>query len=415
MVKTIFKDEDWVLKILLLLIAVSYLSNWFISLPLTPAPTFYELIWLLFLLISKRELIFGSNLIRITFLITLIYVFNCLINNYSDNLFKRATLLGNNIIPLLFCTTLGIYFKNLNNSKYKIFISKMIFYLIIIFCITSISVLQFIPEASRLLSAMITSDENRSLYLSFNVVGYYHLFGFATLLPVLIGLYKINKQRIFLVLILLISAVVLFSQIFSALLLVFLSLLVTIKYFDKITVKYYFIYLIILFASIILLRNFISDFFYKLSVISEGLDHIQVKSKEIGDYIASDFTTKNSNDDLNIEAYSNIKKISLMSFEKSPITGGGLDGGHHFWLDSLALNGLIGTIPWGFYFYFLYSYFKNRISRQLANYYLHSIILFISIGYSKNISIENMLVYLTLFIPAIVYYSNYVKNNELQK
>ena len=96
--------------------------------------------------------------------------------------------------------------------------------------------------------------------------------------------------------------------------------------------------------------------------------------------------------------------MSWNTFFRSPLLGS-LDkkqaGGHAYIPDRLAYFGLIGTIPLIMFFYFTFKKHYFLIERRKRIYYLTSLLLFVLLGFCKNISgIENFL-YLFVFLPGL--------------
>lgn len=76
-------------------------------------------------------------------------------------------------------------------------------------------------------------------------------------------------------------------------------------------------------------------------------------------------------------------------------------GGHAFFIDRLAYFGILGTLPFFLFFYECFKRTYSIIDGPIRKYYLISIFVFVSLGFSKNINgIENFM-YLFVFIPAL--------------
>lgn len=100
---------------------------------------------------------------------------------------------------------------------------------------------------------------------------------------------------------------------------------------------------------------------------------------------------------------------SLSTFLKHPLLGGfetNSAGGHAFILDRFAYFGLVGTVPFIVYLYYFFKKIYKIIDIPLQPYYLISIMSFIALGLTKNITgIENYL-YLFVVIPGLLFLNN---------
>lgn len=97
-------------------------------------------------------------------------------------------------------------------------------------------------------------------------------------------------------------------------------------------------------------------------------------------------------------------KYSLATFTSNPIFGSAMGkiGGHNYFLDRLALFGIIGTAP---LFVFLYYRFKAAlefIPSTAHTVYMICIIGFFMLGFLKNMSGIDYWIYLFVYIPCIL-------------
>lgn len=100
--------------------------------------------------------------------------------------------------------------------------------------------------------------------------------------------------------------------------------------------------------------------------------------------------------------------ISWNTFINNPLFGSSLNkdsGGHAFFIDHLARIGIIGCLP---LFLFLFYHFKlifSILNRNVRFYYMVGVIMFMLLGFTKNILGFEFWFYLFFILPSLSFYS----------
>lgn len=151
-----------------------------------------------------------------------------------------------------------------------------------------------------------------------------------------------------------------------------------------------------------------SDFFYSISDVVTQKD-LSRKMKDIGYVIETGIDTSNPMSTVEYRA----RRIprNLAAFATNPIFGTGYEtNAHLFWLNRLAQVGLLGTIPLVLILYRHLRLCLKRCDPYYRFYFWVSCLLFIALGFIKNIS-GPMFYYLLLLMPGM-YYLKYLKNDD---
>ena len=101
--------------------------------------------------------------------------------------------------------------------------------------------------------------------------------------------------------------------------------------------------------------------------------------------------------------YKELKEISTKQFLESPIFGGKISTGHHFWIDYLARFGIVGIIPYVLIISAFTLYINKLVSRKSFIIYINSLMLFIYIGIQKNIT-SSMPLIIFFIVPFLLFY-----------
>lgn len=294
------------------------------------------------------------------------------------------------ILPLL----LGYYvMRNCAQNK-TVFFSKIIFWIFLITCITTIIGCTQYPDAARYLATV--SDANEELAVMYdwkNIGGYNFVYSLVLVHPLLILGYKRNKINKALALCC--SITVLTISIYSGYTTAFLlSILSSYMYLlDKdLSPKRLARWLIGAGIIVILFYTVFSNILLKLSEVISNED-IAYRLKAL----AGGKTGIENSEDNRLELY----RMSLNTFLQSPILGaltsGGINGGHSFILDFLAQFGLIGLI-------ILFAMYRTIYKNFFAPYkskkgYGFVVWLFIQTIFLSIVNTGMWLMVLTVFIP----------------
>jgi hypothetical protein len=377
-------NQNKILLFLLIIFLTTWLLPLFKEIPLTPSAEFYILIIPIVLFVSNNVNFFKRIFLPLYFLLFLEIGF-FFTNFYGETVsmrgFRPITYLCLMALTpsLMFYTTI----KKLNSKQFE-FLIKFIFTLLVVTLITSVIAIKLFPNIARELSSASTDSNIRSFFAWFNVASYDLLFNYSLISSVF--LYRFMNDRRFLdvfVLVLIILLIV-YAQIFAAFLSLILNLITTflIIKFKINNTKKYFILIFIVFISFVSGKSFFN--FLSQVVIDnfEELDQVSMKINEINDFLIN----KESSEGTNLEDYEQRRFESWAQFKSSPVFGGNISTGHHFWIDNLAKFGLIGTIPFILYFFLFTKNLGAMVKGDLLKVvFLNSIVIFILIGFVKNI------------------------------
>ena len=363
-----------------------------------PILIYWGIVVLLFALLINRkyEAIGLRNVISIFGLSALSYIIIVL---------KTPSLLGTYMVELLELSIylmMGQYLIEDNNKKT---ISFVIVFILAFYIITSITTnigCQIYPLASRDLASGVHGDSDLSgVYKSMNIGGFDFIYSVVLVVPLLIGTIKIKKKIVYWIIavpsLLLIGLAVISSQYTTALLIYLLGI-----------------------ASIFLKKrngSVLAPFFYSLllmivivPLLSVLTTMIQgdILSERIND-IFSFLTGERSNlneidgmDDRMIKWSTSIDTILAYPLIGSWLAKGGSAGGHSFFLDSIAIYGIVGVV-------LLYAMYKNIYmlfihkykSYSCYNYLLYVLVLSILIAFLNPFS---NLEFLVFTLPLVGHY-----------
>jgi hypothetical protein len=94
--------------------------------------------------------------------------------------------------------------------------------------------------------------------------------------------------------------------------------------------------------------------------------------------------------------------ILMDSFFQRPVLGGGISLGHNWWLDRLSLFGLTGVVPWVLLLWFQIKYNLKLFHENNRIYYLITMILYIVMGFIKNMGQQQTMIFLFFLIPGLL-------------
>jgi hypothetical protein len=89
-----------------------------------------------------------------------------------------------------------------------------------------------------------------------------------------------------------------------------------------------------------------------------------------------------------VETRDDLYNLSWNTFFEKPLLGSfkyGDAGGHAYFVDKLAYLGILGSLPLFIFFFFQFNMIYKRISEEGKMFFLLSVLLFIILGFTKNI------------------------------
>ncbi|MCK4545467.1 hypothetical protein KAU43_08000, partial [candidate division WOR-3 bacterium] len=303
------------------------------------------------------------------------------------------------------------YFISIKDYKGLAVVVFFTLIFIVITNITSIIGLNKFPLAARDLGGTLAIEGQFSLielYRKMGIASYGFFTGLSFTTPVIVYQIKNNKGKIrflFIILLALIFWGLIKAQITAPLLLGTIGIIIGFggtKEFKYSIIIVFFILLIF----VLIPKSYISDIIVASANLFGGAtlhNHLIDISNAIDEGIMMG--------DTHVSYRANRIPFLLEEFSKSPIIGGGESTGHVFWLDRLSMFGLIGIIPW---ILILISQIKLNLkilSNDYKFYYLVSMLLFVSLGFMKNVGGREMMIIVFFLIPGI-YYLKYLKKTR---
>ncbi|MBQ8726185.1 MAG: O-antigen ligase family protein [Clostridia bacterium] len=256
---------------------------------------------------------------------------------------------------------LGYYFLNHAKSEKFEFFAKIIFWLCLITCVTTIIGCMEFPDASRYLATVDNPDAAKAvLYNWRNIGGYEFVYMVVLIHPLVVLAQKTGKlKKIYAFLCTaLVFALSIFSGYTTALL---LTLLTTFTYFlnKKLTPKQLIVWVV---CVIVITVTFFTLFSDLLMWFADVIDNKFISERLRS--LAGGREGIEGSDDNRIALY----ERAINTFINSPILGsywgGGHNSGHSFILDFTAQFGIIGLSVLIFAYYVIYRYFlapyKNK-------------------------------------------------------
>jgi hypothetical protein len=109
-----------------------------------------------------------------------------------------------------------------------------------------------------------------------------------------------------------------------------------------------------------------------------------------------------------IEGREELYDLSWKTFYQHPIIGSRFfndAGGHAYFVDKLAYLGLLGTLPLFLFFYFQLKSIYKVLNPSVRFYYLTGILLFFSLGFTKNIGGVDYWFFLFFLLPCFCFFT----------
>ena len=376
-------------------------------------PTFYLALWVMSISIYYSKLLFVKSILLV-YLFVIIYFLG--LEMFWGN---RVDGVGNSINMLwvvkqiswpLLAILMSTYFLTVTDYYgLGLVIGASLFFIAITTITTNLGFIIY-PNATRMMAAG-AGDEFTRIFLKMGIGGYGFFTGIAFLSPVLGYYLKLNnlstkmKASLICFLVLIIYTIAK-AQLTTALLTSVLFLITSI--FIKTNKFQGFVFRSLISLGIVFIfKSLIGDF---LILIADNIFPKSLIDQKLTD-IAMTFTRDNSFT-YNISDTSDRlgrSLLSLQSFLKNPLLGGGNVSGHAFWLDQLGQFGLLGIIPWVLIFKDQIRINKKHLSSNYMSFYLLSILSIIVFGLFKGgLGSPQVMVSVFFLVPGI-YYLNYLK------
>lgn len=377
-----------------------------IEIPYVGYYTFFTLWFISIALFSPH--IFLNNVMVPIYLYAIIYIIMDMLGIYQLNIkWLRAILL-----PITFSILMLYYFIDNKDIKGLSMVSKFAIICIIITCITSLIGLQKYPNATRFLIGP-ESQQEAEYYSKLGIGSYGFFSGLSYTLPALIYItkYYVNKflNRFFMFLVILLICISIFQAAIAVPILIsFLAIILSLSGSKNIT-QTRILFILIVSLYIIIPNRTIANVFYQISRYSSNTS-TQVRMYDVG--LAFETGVNLQNPETGVESRLSRAPIALEAFVESPFIGNrGVDPatGHLFWLYSLALFGLIGFIPLIYVIYYEIKTIYKIIRPSYKFYYILCSLLYILLGFMKNLEANQIIFYMFFLIPGInfIQYSDY--------
>jgi hypothetical protein len=389
----------------LTIIFVSLYLPTFIALPYTPQGEFYFPLWIFAVLLNYPKVALSQGfLASFSFVILhLIYQMFGLCQNQENTMVDYFW-------PMAFSFTVLEYFKASNNMPAFKRVIEITFICILLTSITSSISLNFFPSAARDMAGYLSSSGESELinfYLYIGIGNYSFFHNLALFVPLIMVLI-INNRNIIIsatwligILITMVYTVITggFSSAFGLVIIgLAISMLLT-----KIKSRLRYVLLLsTIYLTFSTLVPLIAPLIY---AVSDKLNS-EFISPRLRNVAANLDGTSRLLDDQDLEYINGYEKqldISIVAFKKNILTGSGISGGHHFWMDFLANFGIIGMIPWVIIMVYLVKSRTVWIIRQFRLVYFHIIITVIFFGLFKPIGTE-VFVFISALFPAFIIY-----------
>ena len=234
------------------------------------------------------------------------------------------------------------------------------------------------------------------------------------LFPMLIYLYKNNDNSIFKKYQILLMGIIFFyalikMQIVANILVAFIIIILSLLGRKNLK-KSISIYIILLIIIVAIPSYIYAELFYNAATIFDTNSEIYFKLNEMGTFFITGGTVENNAISGRYARY----PLLMQSFLSNPLWGGKEWNGHLFWMNKLAVYGLLGTLP---FIYIIYYYVKKNIKYfddEFSFYFLLSIFSIIGLGLMKALTGRELWYTFFIILPGF-YYLQYLKQPQINK
>lgn len=322
------------------------------------------------------------------------------------------------IIPLFGAVLMYLYFLKSQDQKGLRFLIYSSFLFIVVTTILSINGLMIQPHAVRL--AMQGAHEDIDLAVRSIGMGNYGFFNGILLLMPVMG-YLLTKPESSLIIkafILLFASLLIFPMVVAnlttTLLLAVLFFIYTALFLKKFKSRLY-VPIIIVCILLFVLNEFTAEILF---FISEQLSEGGLKSKL--DDLSLTIRMMDFNPEESDTHFAGVRLAltlqSLHGFLANPLIGTGEQGGHAYWLDRLAMFGLIGWFPVLLIFYQQVKLQKRTLLKVHYPYFVVSVYAIILLGVLKgNIVSQQTMLVLFFIVPGIFLLEKNLNSKSMKK
>lgn len=284
--------------------------------------------------------------------------------------------------------------------------------------IMSIITAYIYPLYARELTGMGAFTESEQVkileYTKYGGGNYSFASALVCLFPMLIYLYRNNDKSIFKKYQILLMGFIFFyalikMQIVANILVAFIIIILSLlgrKNFKK-SIGIYIILLIIIAA---IPSHIYAELFYNVANIFDTKSEIYFKLNEMGTFFITGGTVENNAISYRYARY----PLLMQSFLSNPLWGGKEWNGHLFWMNKLAVYGILGTLP---FIYIIYYYVKKNIkyfNDEFSFYFLLSIFSIIGLGLMKALCGRELWYTFFIILPGF-FYLQYLKQPQINK
>jgi hypothetical protein len=311
------------------------------------------------------------------------------------------------IEALFFAIIMLQYFLISKDIKWLRTLLVISFCFIVITIVITLIGLQSHPLESRQLAGLggLAAKGDYALVLNYrtrgSIAGYEFFYGLAFTVPVLVAFLKMkeinnNLKIVLCFVIVLVIYGILKAQFTTAFL--FAVIGAGIAFWTDEKVKPAFFRLIaVLIVVIFFPKNFVADTINSFAgILDESL--IQNRLIDLSISLRQGIGERGTHIDYR---YARIP-ILMDSFFQRPVLGGGISLGHNWWLDRLSLFGLTGVVPWVLLLWFQIKYNLKLFHENNRIYYLITMILYIVMGFIKNMGQQQTMIFLFFLIPGLL-------------
>jgi len=381
--------------------------------PIIRSHQVWVLLWLLSLLVLKSKIL-QNNLLQLV----LVYgaVMFLLLNTlwiYIDD-HNKGGILGE-FYNIAIAISVIIYYRTEKDYTGLAKFVKWTFGFIVITAIMSIITSIINPMYARDIVGVssINIESEREAILSYRKYGGGG-YGFASaivcLFPMLIYYYKNNEKsywnkRYLLLFVIIIFLALIRIQIFANILISVVIIVLSLLGRKNVKKSRVYIGVLAVFLILIPMQFYIDMFIYVGSWFDTGSENY-FKLNDMARYFAEG-GYKGTEAGIRMERY----PLLWESFISNPIYGGKYSNGHLFWMNKLAVFGLLGTIP---FLLIIYKHIKNNLKyfdKEFAFYFLISMFSIIALGFMKALGGIEVWYLFFIIIPGF-YYMPLIKKNE---
>ena len=389
----------------------------FINLPpIIGSHHLWTIIWFLSLIFLYPK-IFKNKL----FILLLIYGFiiYILLNTLRDNIHPiMKTQIINEFYVFAVAISVLSYFRLEQDYEGFAIIIKWTLLFIFISAIMSIITAYIYPQYARELTGKGEFNEFEQVkilsYTKYGGGNYSFASALVCLFPMLIYLYKNNDKSIFKKYQILLIGIIFFytlikMQIVANILVAFIIIILSLLGRKNLK-KSIGIYIILLIIIVAIPSHIYAELFYNAATIFDTNSENYFKLNEMGTFFITGGTVENNAINTRYARY----PLLIQSFLSNPIWGGKEWNGHLFWMNKLAVYGLLGTLP---FIYIIYYYVKKNIKYfydEFSFYFLLSIFSIIGLGLMKALVGRELWYTFFIILPGF-YYLQYLKQPQIIK